>query len=297
MIRITPCLEPKLTPDTLEVAPILNTHKLSSVNIDKESVALFVNDLGFSNIPRNLEFYLSLAGRCDVSSQNVHIYVKSSLKDFMMRSLIREKFNVYQCWVPERRDIIWMNFDPQVGREMKGWHPVLVLSPRRFNYKEGIVCGLPMTTASYNADHPSAIDVGRVENKTSYVLCHRLSSYDWQQREAQPHPLGKLSDTSFDKVNAQLGQLKIFGDLTDDSSKDIQDRMMRDMRNKANSADSFDKAILVGGDNDFCHVVKQLQRMGKRVEVAGLNSMTSRALKNTADGFIDLEELFFREAS
>ncbi len=269
-----------------------HVHELNSVNIRKESVALFVNDL---NILQNLDFYLSLVGKCGVNPQNAHVYVESWYKDSRITSLRDERFNVYQCWVPEYRDIIWMNFDPQVGREMKGRHPLLVISPRWFNYTGELVWGLPMTTASYNADNHYAIGVGTAKNnRTSYVLSNLLSSYDWQQRDAKPHYFGKLSDALFDKINARLGQLKIFEDFTDDSSRDIQDRMMRDMRNKA---DSFDTAILVGGNDDFRHLIKQLQRMGKRVEVAGLNSTTSLALKNTADGFIDLEELFFREAS
>ena len=277
-----------------------HVHELSSVNMHKERVALFVNDVGLSNILKKLRiipdlaFYLSLVRKCGVNPQNISVYVEDHLKDLRILALGREKFNVHSYWVPKSQDIIWLTNYPQIGREMKGRHPFLVLSSRSFNQIEGIVCGLPMTTAPYNASHPSAIAVGRIANKTSYVLCHRLGSYDWQQRDAKPHPLGKLSDTLFDKINARLGQLKIFEDFTNDSSKDIQDRMMRDMRNKA---DFFDKAILVGGDNDFCLVVKQLQRMGKRVEVAGLNSMTSRALKNTADGFIDLEDLFLKEAS
>ena len=31
-------------------------------------------------------------------------------------------------WVPDRQDIIWINFNPQVGREMRDMHPMLVLS-------------------------------------------------------------------------------------------------------------------------------------------------------------------------
>jgi mRNA interferase MazF len=294
MTKFVPFIEPKLASNYLGEVSMHNVHELSSVNMHKERVSLFVNDLGLSGIPRNLNSYLSLVSKCGVNPQNTHVYVESCLKDLRIRSLTRERFNVHQCWVPECQDIIWINFALQAGREMQGWHPCLVVSPRWFNYKEGIVWGLPMSTKPYNASHPSAIVVGRVEHKTSYVLCHRLGSYDWQQRDAKPHFWGKLSATLFDQINARLGQLKIFEDFTDDSSKDIQDRMMRDMRNKA---DSFDKAILVGGDSDFCLVVKQLQRMGKRVEVAGLNSMTSHALNNMADGFIDLEELLFREAS
>lgn len=31
-------------------------------------------------------------------------------------------------WVPTRRDMIWIDCNPQAGREMKDVHPLLVLS-------------------------------------------------------------------------------------------------------------------------------------------------------------------------
>lgn len=43
-----------------------------------------------------------------------------------------------QLWRPDRRDIIWIDFNPHVGTEMKNLHPMLVLSPRAFNEKTGI---------------------------------------------------------------------------------------------------------------------------------------------------------------
>jgi mRNA interferase MazF len=57
-------------------------------------------------------------------------------------------------WVPDRRDIIWINCNAQVGREMKDLHPMLVLSPKPFNERTGIVIGLPMTTAKFNDTNP-----------------------------------------------------------------------------------------------------------------------------------------------
>jgi len=45
MIKIVPCPETKLAPNTLEAAPILPTHKLSSINIYKEVAALFIDIL------------------------------------------------------------------------------------------------------------------------------------------------------------------------------------------------------------------------------------------------------------
>jgi mRNA interferase MazF len=53
-------------------------------------------------------------------------------------------------WAPERRDVIWIDCNPQDGLEMKDVHPLLVLSPRDFNARTGIVIGLPMTTAAHN---------------------------------------------------------------------------------------------------------------------------------------------------
>ena len=53
-----------------------------------------------------------------------------------------------RTWAPSRRDMIWIDCNPQAGREMKDIHPLLVLSPREFNVRTGIVIGLPMTTAS-----------------------------------------------------------------------------------------------------------------------------------------------------
>ena len=41
-------------------------------------------------------------------------------------------------WVPERRDMIWIDFSPQVGGEMKDKHPMMVLSPKAFNLDSSV---------------------------------------------------------------------------------------------------------------------------------------------------------------
>jgi mRNA interferase MazF len=38
-----------------------------------------------------------------------------------------------QPYCPDAGDIIWIDFDPQAGREMAGRHAALVVSPRRYN--------------------------------------------------------------------------------------------------------------------------------------------------------------------
>ncbi|MBI5626989.1 MAG: type II toxin-antitoxin system PemK/MazF family toxin [Nitrosomonadales bacterium] len=114
-------------------------------------------------------------------------------------------------WVPDRQDIIWIDCNPQVGREMRDVHPFLVLSPRIFNEKTSLVIGLPMTTAEYNADNPFAVAVGNAKGRktvqTSYVLCHQPKSFDWRLRKAKAHPLGALSKALFAQVCERLNQI------------------------------------------------------------------------------------------
>jgi mRNA interferase MazF len=114
-------------------------------------------------------------------------------------------------WVPDRQDIIWIDCNPQVGREMRDVHPFLVLSPRIFNEKTSLVIGLPMTTAEYNADNPFAVAVGKASGsktgQTSHVLCHQPKSFDWRLRKAKAHPLGTLANALFAQVCERLNQI------------------------------------------------------------------------------------------
>ena len=113
-------------------------------------------------------------------------------------------------WTPDRQEVIWIDCNPQVGREMRDVHPFLVLSPKSFNEKTSLVIGLPMTTAAYNADNPFAIAAEAVKGRTrsiSYVLCHQPKSVDWRLRRAKPHTLKRVSDALFAEVRARLNQI------------------------------------------------------------------------------------------
>ena len=115
------------------------------------------------------------------------------------------------AWAPDRQDIIWIDCNPQAGREMRDRHPFVVLSPRAFNARTSQVIGLPMTTAEYNADNPFAIAVGVAKGakagKVSYVLCHQPKSFDWRIREAAPHPLKRMPDAPFAEACVVLNQI------------------------------------------------------------------------------------------
>lgn len=113
--------------------------------------------------------------------------------------------------MPDRQDVVWIDCNPQAGREMRDRHPFLVLSPRGFNERTSLVLGLPMTTADYNADNPFAVAAGWAggtrAGKTSYVLCHQPKSFAWRVRAAAPHPMKRLADAPFADVLAILNQI------------------------------------------------------------------------------------------
>lgn len=115
------------------------------------------------------------------------------------------------AWVPARQDVIWIDCNPQAGAEMRDFHPMLVLSPAAFNARTGLVIGLPMTTAAYNATNPFAVAAGGAQGrkaaKTSFVLCHQPKSFDWRARGAKPHPHGKLADAVFAQACEVLNQI------------------------------------------------------------------------------------------
>ena len=94
---------------------------------------------------------------------------------------------------------------------MRDLHPMLVLSPSAFNARTGLVIGLPMTTAAYNATNPFALAAGaasgRKAGQTSYVLCHQPKSFDWRARGAKPHPMRTVADAVFAQACAILNQI------------------------------------------------------------------------------------------
>ena len=92
------------------------------------------------------------------------------------------------AYAPDRADIIWIHHDPQKGIEMKGMHPMLVLSPKTFNERTGIVIGFPMTHAQTNDENPFAVNIEGPKSEAAYILCHQPKSFDWRERGAKPHP-------------------------------------------------------------------------------------------------------------
>ena len=110
-------------------------------------------------------------------------------------------------WVPDRRDIIWMNFSPQVGKEMRDMHPMLVLSPRAYNERTSLVIGLPMSSAEFNATNPFAVDNSKTAGERSYIICNQPKTFDWRQRGAAAHSWAKVRESIFKQACEELNSI------------------------------------------------------------------------------------------
>ncbi|RPH59261.1 MAG: type II toxin-antitoxin system PemK/MazF family toxin, partial [Burkholderiales bacterium] len=109
-----------------------------------------------------------------------------------------------RTWAPDRRDMIWIDFNPQAGGEMKDEHPMLVLSTRAFNERTGIVIGLPMTHAASNETNPFAVKYVGPKGDVGYLLSHQPKSFDWRMRRARPHPWKQVLPAVFESACEEL---------------------------------------------------------------------------------------------
>lgn len=104
-------------------------------------------------------------------------------------------------WTPDAGDIVWVNFDPQAGREQAGHRPAVVLSSAYYNKGSRLMVCVPMTTRVKN--YPFEVPVaGR---RKGVALADHVRSIDWRERGASP--LGKASAAELEAIREKVRAL------------------------------------------------------------------------------------------
>jgi len=85
--------------------------------------------------------------------------------------------------VPQRGDIIVLDFDPQAGHEQMKRRPALVLSAAEFNAAFGLAFVAPVT--SKPKGHAFEVQLPRGSRVRGAVMVHQVKSFDWQARRAR----------------------------------------------------------------------------------------------------------------
>ena len=104
-------------------------------------------------------------------------------------------------YVPDRGDIVWLQFNPQAGHEQAGHRPALVLSPASYNRRSGLMLCCPMT--SQRKGYPFEVVIEVDTDRESVVLADHVKSLDWKVRKAV-----KKGTASIDVIAETLSKLQ-----------------------------------------------------------------------------------------
>jgi mRNA interferase MazF len=105
-------------------------------------------------------------------------------------------------YVPDAGDIVWLDFDPQAGREQARRRPALVLTDQSYNRASGLAIVCPLT--SKRKPYPFSLPVV-VDQVDGAVLVDHLKSVDWKARSVAFH--SKAEAALLGKVRAYIAVL------------------------------------------------------------------------------------------
>ena len=84
-------------------------------------------------------------------------------------------------FIPSKGDLIWLDFNPQSGKEIMKRRPALVLSPQEYN-KHGLALVVPI--ASKKKGYPFEVKI-ESEKVSGVALADAIKSLDWKERNAE----------------------------------------------------------------------------------------------------------------
>jgi mRNA interferase MazF len=109
---------------------------------------------------------------------------------------------VLKNYIPERGDIVWLDFTPQTGHEQQEKRPAVVLSPQVYNKKAGLALFCPMTTQQKGYPFEVKIETGKING---VVLADQIKSLDWRQRGAEF--ILRVTDNEINEIIKKLNTL------------------------------------------------------------------------------------------
>ena len=86
-------------------------------------------------------------------------------------------------YVPQRGDLVWIDFDPQAGHEQRARRPAVVLSPSVYNRKVELSIFYPVTSQAKGYAWEVAIPPGL--GVTGVILADQIKSLDWKERRTE----------------------------------------------------------------------------------------------------------------
>lgn len=105
-------------------------------------------------------------------------------------------------YIPERGDLIWLNFTPQAGHEQAGKRPAIVITPSLYNAKTSLMIACPITSKIKNYPFEVLIHGKKI---SGVVLSDQVKSLDWRARKAAF--IEKAADSIISEIQEKLALL------------------------------------------------------------------------------------------
>ncbi len=84
-------------------------------------------------------------------------------------------------YIPDRGDIIWLDFEPSVGKEITKRRPAYVVSRKAFNEHTRFALVAPITSTVRNVRLEIVLEGTETEGA---ILSYQTKSFDFEQRQA-----------------------------------------------------------------------------------------------------------------
>jgi mRNA interferase MazF len=94
-------------------------------------------------------------------------------------------------YVPARRDLVWLDFEPTRGREIGKYRPALVLSSAEYNRKTGLLICCPVSTSIRGGATEVPI-IGL--DRPSVVAASLVQTLSWRERKAKKIAKARLGE-------------------------------------------------------------------------------------------------------
>lgn len=109
-------------------------------------------------------------------------------------------------YIPEQKDIVYINFNPQKGHEQMGTRPALVLSNKEFNKFTNLALVCPITSNLKKI--PLHIPIQNSLKIKEVVMVEQIKTIDYKARKAKF--IEKIDNATYEKI---MNVLKSFIDI------------------------------------------------------------------------------------
>jgi mRNA interferase MazF len=116
-------------------------------------------------------------------------------------------------YIPDRKDIVWIDFEPQKGKEIGKYRPALILSSKEYAVKTGLIICSPISTSIRGGIFEVPIDS---LDKPSVIVSTMINTLAYKERKVKF--ITKCDNEIFNQVLYRL--LPIIGakDIVNDSN-------------------------------------------------------------------------------